>query len=178
MNNGIDIAFLVTKVATLNNEKAKIFVDAASFAYNIAEVSRLQSLIVEYSQVCNYIVLNAKYRGYYTEDEFNLANEVDNYAKAIPSTYNGVAERKKMLQFVSICLRGEVSARAQLSITRDEMIAVFDDVLTPHPEEVRFVVLCVQRGGGDTQHHHHKQSSDNPAKQSISHKLAHINRQR
>lgn len=75
MNNGIDIAFLVTKVATLNNEKAKLFVDAASFAYNVAQVSRLQSLIIEYSQVCNYVVLNAKYRGYYTEDEFKLAND-------------------------------------------------------------------------------------------------------
>lgn len=62
MNNGIDVAFLAAKVATLNNEKAKLFVDVASFAYNVAQVSRLQSLIVEYSQVCNYVVLNAKYR--------------------------------------------------------------------------------------------------------------------
>lgn len=75
MNNGIDIAFLAAKVATLNNAKAKLFVDVASFAYNVAQVSRLQSLIVEYSQVCNYVVLNAKYRGYYTDDEFKLAND-------------------------------------------------------------------------------------------------------
>lgn len=72
--------------------------------------------------------------------EFNLANEVDNYAKAIPSTYNGVAERKKMLQLVSICLRGEVSARAQLSITRDEMIAVFDDVVNATNRAIDFCV--------------------------------------
>lgn len=79
MNNTIDIAFLTAKVATLNNEKSKLLVDAASFAYNVAEVSRLQSLIVEFSQVCNYIVLNAKCRGYYTEDEFKLANDCQRY---------------------------------------------------------------------------------------------------
>ena len=75
MNNGIDITFLAAKVATLSNEKAKLFVDVASFAYNVAQVSRLQSLIVEYSQICNYVVLNAKYRGYYTEDEYKLASD-------------------------------------------------------------------------------------------------------
>lgn len=75
MNNLIDTTFLAAKIATLNNEKAKLFVDVASFAYNVAQVSRLQSLIVEYSQVCNYVVLNAKYRGYYTDDEFKLAND-------------------------------------------------------------------------------------------------------
>ncbi len=75
MNNLIDTSFLAAKVVALNNEKSKLFVDVASFAYNVAQVSRLQSLIVEYSQVCNYVVLNAKYRGYYTDDEFKLAND-------------------------------------------------------------------------------------------------------
>ena len=75
MNNLIDTAFLVAKVATLNNEKAKMFVDASSFVYGVAEVSSLQSLIVEYSQICNYVVLNAKHRGYYTEDEYKLASD-------------------------------------------------------------------------------------------------------
>lgn len=75
MSQVIDTAILAAKVVTLNNEKAKLFVDVASFAYNVAQVSRLQSLIVEYSQVCNYVVLNAKYRGYYTDDEFKLAND-------------------------------------------------------------------------------------------------------
>ena len=75
MNNFIDTTILAAKVATLNNEKTKLFVDVASFAYNVAQVSRLQSLIVEYSQVCNYVVLNAKYKGYYTDDEFKLAND-------------------------------------------------------------------------------------------------------
>ncbi len=75
MNNLIDTAFLAAKIATLNNEKAKLFVDAASFAYNVAEVSRLQSLIVEYSQICNYVVLNAKHKGFYTEEEHKLASD-------------------------------------------------------------------------------------------------------
>lgn len=75
MNNLIDTAFLAAKITTLNNEKTKLFVDAASFAYNIAEVSRLQSLIVEYSQICNYVVLNAKHKGFYTEEEHKLASD-------------------------------------------------------------------------------------------------------
>ena len=75
MSQVIDTAFLAAKIATLNNEKAKLFVDAASFAYNVAEVSRLQSLIVEYSQICNYVVLNAKHKGYYTEEEYKLASD-------------------------------------------------------------------------------------------------------
>ena len=74
MNNLIDTAFFAAKVATLNKEKAKLLVDSASFVYNVAEMSRLQSLIVEYSQICNYVVLNAKHRGYYTEDEYKLAS--------------------------------------------------------------------------------------------------------
>ena len=79
MNTLIDTAFLAAKIATLNNEKAKLFVDAASFTYNVAEVSRLQSLIVEYSQICNYVVLNAKHRGYYTEEEYKLASDCQRY---------------------------------------------------------------------------------------------------
>ena len=75
MNTLIDTAFLAARVATLNNEKAKLFVDTASFAYNVTEASRLQSLIVEYSQICNYVVLNAKHRGYYTEQEYQLASD-------------------------------------------------------------------------------------------------------
>lgn len=36
MNNAIDLAFLTVKVATLKDEKAKMIVEGASLAYNIA----------------------------------------------------------------------------------------------------------------------------------------------
>ncbi len=88
MNNTIDIDFLTAKVVTLNNEKAKLFVDAASFAYNVAQVSRLQSLIVEYSQVCNYVVLNAKYRGYY----LNLQTIVIGIFKSVTSSWLSIVQ--------------------------------------------------------------------------------------
>lgn len=62
MTQPIDIAFLVAKVATLKEEKAKILVDGASLAYNVAMVNRLVSIQKEF-------------RGYCTQEEYNLALE-------------------------------------------------------------------------------------------------------
>lgn len=59
MNNAIDLAFLTAKVATLKDEKAKMIVEGVSLAYNIAQVTRFRSMIVELSQICNYIVYKA-----------------------------------------------------------------------------------------------------------------------
>ena len=53
MNNAIDLAFLTAKVATLKDEKAKMIVEGASLAYNITQVARFRSMIVELSQICN-----------------------------------------------------------------------------------------------------------------------------
>ena len=47
MNNAIDLAFLTAKVATLKDEKAKMIVEGASLAYNITQVARFRSMIVE-----------------------------------------------------------------------------------------------------------------------------------
>ncbi len=75
MNNAIDLAFLDAKVATLKDEKAKMIVEGASLAYNIAQVTRFHSMIVELSQICNYIVYKARITGGYTQGEYNLALE-------------------------------------------------------------------------------------------------------
>lgn len=75
MNNAIDLAFLDAKVATLKDEKAKMIVEGASLAYNIAQVTRFRSMIVELSQICNYIVYKARIIGGYTQGEYNLALE-------------------------------------------------------------------------------------------------------
>lgn len=75
MNNAIDLAFLTAKVATLKDEKAKIIIESASLAYNIAQVARFRSMIVELSQICNYIVYKAQITGSYTQEEYNLALE-------------------------------------------------------------------------------------------------------
>ncbi len=72
--------------------------------------------------------------------EFNLADEVEKYSKTVPSSYGGVSDRKIMLQLVALCLRGEVSRKAQLSITRDEMIATFDDVVKATNRAIDFCV--------------------------------------
>ena len=57
MNNAIDLAFLTAKVATLKDEKAKMIVEGASLAYNITQVARFRSMIVELSQICNYATI-------------------------------------------------------------------------------------------------------------------------
>lgn len=74
VNNTIDLAFLTAKVATLKkDEKAKMIVEGASLAYNIAQVIRFRSMIVELSQICNYIVYKAKIMGGCTQGEYDLA---------------------------------------------------------------------------------------------------------
>lgn len=75
MNNAIDLAFLTAKVATLKDEKAKMIVEGASLAYNIAQVTRFRSMIVELSQICNYIVYKARITGGCTQGEYDLALE-------------------------------------------------------------------------------------------------------
>ena len=75
MNNAIDLAFLDAKVATLKDEKAKMIVEGASLAYNIAQVTRFRSMIVELSQICNYIVYKARITGECTQGEYDLALE-------------------------------------------------------------------------------------------------------
>lgn len=71
----IDIAFLTAKVAALNDEKAKIFVDGASFVYNIAMINNLANIQKEYISVCCTIEQVARFRGYCTQEEYNLALE-------------------------------------------------------------------------------------------------------
>ncbi len=72
--------------------------------------------------------------------EFHLGDKVEEYSKSIPRCYRGVADRKIMLQLVTLCLRGEVSRKAQLSITRDEMIATFDDVVKATNRAIDFCI--------------------------------------
>lgn len=75
MNNAIDLAFLTAKVATLKDEKAKMIVEGASLAYNIAQVARFRSMIVELLQICNYIVYRHGITGGCTQGEYDLALE-------------------------------------------------------------------------------------------------------
>ena len=76
MNNSvIDVAFIAAKVAAIKNEKARMIVGGASLVYNVAQIARFRSMIVELSQICNYIVSKAQIIGSYTQEEYNLAVE-------------------------------------------------------------------------------------------------------
>ena len=72
MNQILDTALIAAKIAAMNDEKARILVNGASVVYNAAMWSRLEILAVEYAQVCNIIDFQARIRGAYTQEEFNL----------------------------------------------------------------------------------------------------------
>lgn len=75
MTNSIDLAFLAAKAATLKEEKAKILVDVASLAYNVAMVNRLANIQKDYISICCTIEQVAHLRGYCTQEEYSLAQE-------------------------------------------------------------------------------------------------------
>ena len=71
MNNSvIDVAFIAAKVAAIKDEKARMIVGGASLVYNVAQIARFRSMIVELSQICNYIVSKAQIIGSYTLEEY------------------------------------------------------------------------------------------------------------
>lgn len=74
-NNVMDMAFIAAKLASIKNEKARMMVGGASIVYNIAQIERFRRMIVELSQICNYIVSKAQLIGSYTQEEYNLAIE-------------------------------------------------------------------------------------------------------
>ena len=74
-NNIIDVALIAAKIASIRDEKARIMVGGASIVYNAVQVARYRQMIVELSQICNYIVSKAQLIGSYTQEEYNLAKE-------------------------------------------------------------------------------------------------------
>ena len=62
MNEVIDLAFIAAKVAAMRDEKARMIVGGASLVYNVSQIARFKAMIVEFSQLCNYIVCVARFR--------------------------------------------------------------------------------------------------------------------
>ena len=75
MNEVVDIAFIAAKVAAMKDEKARMIVGGVSLAYNVSQIARFKAMIVEFSQLCNYIVCVARFRGYCTQEEYNIVIE-------------------------------------------------------------------------------------------------------
>ena len=72
----IDVAFIAAKVAAIKNEKARMIVGGASLVYNVAQIARFRSMIVELSQICNYIVSKAQIIGRYEVRSAECVNDV------------------------------------------------------------------------------------------------------
>ena len=75
MNELIDLRFFAAKLASLKDEKAKIFVDIASLAYNVAMQNRLMNIQRELISICCTIDQYSSFRGYCTLEECSLAVE-------------------------------------------------------------------------------------------------------
>mgnify|MGYP000210675108 CR=1 FL=1 len=73
MSELIDIAFIAAKIAAIKDEKERMIVGRASLVYNVMQVMRFRSMIVELSQLCNCIVFRAQLCGCYTQEDLNLA---------------------------------------------------------------------------------------------------------
>lgn len=73
MNELIDIAFIASKIAAIKDEKSRMIAGSASLAYNLTQIMRFRSMIVDLSQQCNCIVYRAQLRGIYTQEELSLA---------------------------------------------------------------------------------------------------------
>lgn len=71
----MDVAFIAAKIAAIKDEKARMMVGGVSIVYNIVQIERFRQMIVELSQICNYIVSKAQLIGSYTQEEYNLAIE-------------------------------------------------------------------------------------------------------
>lgn len=73
MNEIIDLGFIAAKLAAIKDEKARMIIGGASLMYNISQIVRFRTMIVELSQLCSCIVYSAQTRGFYTEQEYNMA---------------------------------------------------------------------------------------------------------
>ena len=97
----IDVAFIAAKVAAIKDEKARMIVGGASLVYNVAQIARFRSMIVELSQICNYIVSKAQIIGSYTLEEYNLAVECQ---RQIEECYQQIAKHGTMTVIDGISL--------------------------------------------------------------------------
>lgn len=103
--NEIDLGFIAAKIATINDEKARMIVGSASLVYNIAQVSRFQAMIVELSQLCNCLVYNAQIKGGYTQQEYDLVMDCK---RQIEECNNQIAKHGTMsiLDGISLLIDG------------------------------------------------------------------------
>ena len=70
-----------------------MIVGGASLLYNVAQIARFRSMIVELSQICNYIVSKAQIIGSYTQEEYNLAVECQ---RQIEECHQQIAKHETM----------------------------------------------------------------------------------
>ena len=70
----IDISLLAAKVATMNDEKARMITGSVSLAYNATQFANFKSMAANYSEILSVLSLKSKY-GVLTPQEVALAQQ-------------------------------------------------------------------------------------------------------
>ena len=88
MNNSlVNMGFVVAKIATEKDKRAKMLVDGISLTYNVSQIVRLNRQATELSELHNLIVCAILKRGYYTNEELHTMKEcckqIEEYSRQI-----------------------------------------------------------------------------------------------
>lgn len=75
MNEIIDIGLIAAKLATLNDEKARMAVSGVSLAYNAEQIQKFNCMIVEYSELLNVVSFGVKQMGYAPSGHIDIARQ-------------------------------------------------------------------------------------------------------
>ena len=73
----IDIGLLTAKVASLNDEKARIAIGGVSLVYNSTQFARFCQMSAEYSQILSLVSFRAKLIGHTTNQELELERQAN-----------------------------------------------------------------------------------------------------
>ncbi len=76
----------------------------------------------------------------YKHNEFNLADKAKEARDKLNIAYKNFVSDDDILKMVAICVKGETSRKAQLSLSRDEMIDAFDSVVKALESAISFCI--------------------------------------
>ena len=79
----------------------------------------------------------------YKPGTFDLTKKAKECYDSIPPNYQKIIDNKFILKVIALCLKGSVAEKAQLSISRDEMISQFDAVSDAIKAAINFCITSL-----------------------------------
>ena len=80
----------------------------------------------------------------YKPDEFNLVQKAHECIDNLNIAYKDNVKEGDLLKMISLCVRGGTSIGHQLKLTRDEMLASFDDVVAALNKAISFCITSLK----------------------------------